>query len=157
MSLLMKALEKAAKDRGETRKEPVETAAAAAAPAAAPPRSELSLEPLRPEASSAPSSAPRVNTPHAAATQRSVAAAAAPPREAAAQQAQASTVMQAQAASRPASGVGGGTYLRTHPLVVFGTLAALIAIGFGIYVYLQIFHPHLLTSRPPAVKPSLPP
>jgi Flp pilus assembly protein TadD len=158
MSLLMKALEKAAKDRGETRKEPVETAAAAAAPAA-PPRSELSLEPLRPEASSAPS-APRVNTPHAAAaTQRSVpaAAAAAPQRETAAQQAQASTVMQAQAASRPSSGGGVGTYVSTHPLTVFGALAALVAIGFGIYVYLQIFHPQLLTSRPPAVKPGLPP
>jgi tetratricopeptide (TPR) repeat protein len=150
--LLMKALEKAAKDRGETRKEPVETAAAAAAPATAPPRSELSLEPLRPEAQSAP----RVDTPHAAAAAPRPAAAAAPPRETAEAQAQASAVVQAQAASRP-SGGGVGTYVSAHPLAVFGTIAALVAIGFGIYVYLQIFHPQVLSGRPPAVKPGLPP
>jgi Flp pilus assembly protein TadD len=40
---------------------------------------------------------------------------------------------------------------------VFGALAGLIAIGFGVYVYLQIFHPQLLIGRPPAVKPALPP
>jgi Flp pilus assembly protein TadD len=156
MSLLMKALEKAAKDRGETRKEPAAAeTAAATAPAAAAPRSELSLEPLRPEASPAPS-APRPDAPRAAAAPappRPVGAAA-PQRETAQAQAQASTVVQAQAASRPARGAG--TYLRAHPVVVLGTLAALIAIGFGVYVYLQIFHPQLFIGRP-AAKAGLPP
>jgi tetratricopeptide (TPR) repeat protein len=156
MSLLMKALEKAAKDREEPRKEPAAAeAAAATAPAAAAPRSELSLEPLRPEASPAPS-APRPDAPRATAAPappRPVGAAA-PQRETAQAQAQASTVVQAQAASRPARGAG--TYLRAHPVMVLGTLAALIAIGFGVYVYLQIFHPQLFIARP-AAKPGLPP
>jgi Flp pilus assembly protein TadD len=155
MSLLMKALEKAAKDRGETRKEPVEAAAAATAPAAAPPRSELSLEPLRPEAPSA-ASAPRVDTPTGAAAPPRPVAAAAPPRETAHAQAQASAVVQAQAAGRSSAG-GVGTYVSAHPLMVFGTIAALVAIGFGVYVYLQIFHPQVLRASPPAVKPGLPP
>jgi Flp pilus assembly protein TadD len=62
--------------------------------------------------------------------------------------------MQAQA--RPRAG-GAGAYLKTRPLVLFGGLAALVALGFAVYVYLQIFHPSLLTGRPPAVKPALPP
>ena len=156
MSLLMKALEKAAKDRGDTRKEPAAAevpaaASVAAAPAGAQPRSELSLEPLRPEpaaahrapeASRAPVPPPRA------------AGATPPPRDTA--QAQASTVMQAQATGRSGPG-GAGTYLKTHPLIIFGALAGLVAIGFAIYVYLQIFQPQLLSGRPPAVKPTLPP
>jgi hypothetical protein len=77
MSLLMKALEKAAKDRMDARAEPVAVEAAAPAPAA----KELSLEPIAAEAPAAPR--PDV-------AQRPVAAAA-PAREQA--QAQASTVI----------------------------------------------------------------
>jgi Flp pilus assembly protein TadD len=161
MSLLMKALEKAAKDRGEARNEPAATPATAAAsapasaPAGVPPRSELALEPLRPEAPGAL----RPEAPRSPATPPRAAAAGAPARDAARDpaQVQASTVMQAQAATRPRSG-GMGAYVRTHPLVVFGTLAALVAIAFGVYVYIQIFNPGLLVSRPaPAPKPALPP
>lgn len=36
--------------------------------------------------------------------------------------------------------------------MVFGTLAGLVALGFGIYVYLQIFHPGQFAGRPPAPK-----
>lgn len=129
MSLLMKALEKAAKDRGDVRTEP----AAADAPA-----SDLSLEPLTTEAPVAP----RAD----AATQLS----AAPSKE----RAQAANVLQA-AAPRPASG-GALTYARTHPVAVLGVVAGVLAVGFGIYVYLQMFHPSLfvaqspIASRPPA-------
>lgn len=65
-------------------------------------------------------------------------------------------MLQAQAASRP-SRTGIGEYVSTHPVLVFGTLAALVAIGFGIYVYLQIFHPALFVNRAPAPQGPLPP
>ncbi|HEY7657540.1 MAG TPA: tetratricopeptide repeat protein [Burkholderiales bacterium] len=131
----MKALEKAAKDRMDARTEPVAAEAAAPAPAAR----ELALEPLGAEASQAPA-APRAEP----ASARPVAA---PAREQT--QAQASTVMQASASSRPARGGGVGAYVRAHPLPVFGTIAGLFALGFGIYVYLQIAHPGLFIERPP--------
>ncbi|MGH8633394.1 MAG: hypothetical protein ACRET7_04595, partial [Burkholderiales bacterium] len=129
----MKALEKAAKDRIDARAEPV----AAAAPAPAPASRELTLEPMMaPDAPAAPKAeaAPR---PVAAAT---------PAREQA--QAQAGTIMQAAAASRPARG-GVGAYVHAHPLPVLGTIAGLFAVGFGVYVYLQIAHPDLFVERPP--------
>jgi len=132
MSLLMKALEKAAKDRIDARAEPVAAAAAAPAPA----NKELSLEPMAPEAPAAPG---------AEAAPRPVAAAA-PAREQA--QAQAGTIMHAAAVSRPARGEA-GAYVRAHPLPVLGTIAGLFAVGFGVYVYLQIAHPGLFTERPP--------
>ena len=132
MSLLMKALEKAAKDRMDARSEPVAAEAVARAPAA----KELTLEPLAAEASAAPRAEPAPRP----------APVAAPAREQA--QAQASTVMQASAASRPARR-GVGAYVRAHPLPVLGTVAGLFALGFGIYVYLQIAHPGLFIERPP--------
>jgi len=154
MSLLMKALEKAAKDRGEARTEPAATSAATVT-APAPSRSELSLEPIvaapagpRPEASPRPSASPSLRTTSAAAP------AAAPAREHT--QAQAATVMQA-AASRPAAGGEGfGAYMRAHPVMLLGILAGLFAVAFGIYVYLQIFNPGLLTGRP-QIAPKGPP
>jgi tetratricopeptide (TPR) repeat protein len=139
MSLLMKALEKAAKDRLDARGEPVAVETAAPAPAA----KELALEPIAAEAPAAP----RVDVaqkPDVA--PRPVAAAAPRPREPA--QAQASTVLQAGAASRPARG-GVVAYLRARPMPVLGGLAGLFALGFGIYVYLQIAHPGFFIERPP--------
>jgi tetratricopeptide (TPR) repeat protein len=133
MSLLMKALEKAAKDRIDARAEPVAAAAAAPAPAA----KELMLEPMAPEAPAAPRT-------EAAPPRRD--AAAAPAREQA--QAQAGTILQAAAASRPARG-GAAAYVREHPLLVLGTAAGLFAAGFFVYVYLQIAHPGLFIERPP--------
>jgi tetratricopeptide (TPR) repeat protein len=135
MSLLMKALEKAAKDRIDARAEPVTAAAAATAPA--PAAKELTLEPMALEAPAAPK---------AEAAPRPAAATAAPARERA--QAQAGTIMQAAATSRPARG-GAVAYARTHPLLVLGTVAGLFAAGFGGYVYLQIAHPGLFVERPP--------
>ena len=128
MSLLMKALEKAAKDRGDARTEP----------AAAAPVNELALEPLAAEASGAP----RPDAP----PRRSAAPAstyAAPAKE----RAQAASVLQA-GAPRPAAG-GPLVYARTHPVMAFGALAGVLAVGFGIYVYLQLFHPSLFVAQPP--------
>jgi len=133
MSLLMKALEKAAKDRIDARAEPGAAAAAAPAPAA----KELTLEPMVPEAPAAPM---------ADAAPRPAAATSAPAREPA--QAQAGTILQAAAASRPARG-GTAAYVRAHPLLVLGTVAGLFAAGFGAYVYLQIAYPELFIERPP--------
>ena len=133
MSLLMKALEKAAKDRVDARAEPV----AAAAPAPALASKELTLEPMAFDAPVAPTAE--------AAPPRPVAAAK-PAREQA--QAQAGTILQAAAASRPTRG-GAVAYMRAHPLPVLGTIAGLFAAGFGVYVYLQIAHPGLFIERPP--------
>jgi tetratricopeptide (TPR) repeat protein len=134
MSLLMKALEKAAKDRMDARAEPV--AAGAAAPASA--TKELTLEPLAPEATSAPRAEPATRP----------APAVVPGRDQAQAQAQAGTVMQAAAASRPGRR-GIGEIVRAHPLPVLGTIAGLFALGFGVYVYLQIAQPGLFVDRAP--------
>jgi Flp pilus assembly protein TadD len=160
----MKALEKAAKDRVEARPENAPATAPAAAPAASPSatpaRSELSLEPM---SSAAAAAAPRTASPPrpAAAGPRTVASAPAATASAAVAPdpapgpEEASTVLQAQATGRRGGGIG--EYVSAHPLLVFGALAALIAIGFGIYVYLQIFHPALFVNRTPASKGPLPP
>jgi Flp pilus assembly protein TadD len=157
MSLLMKALEKAAKDRGDARNEPAAaTSAPAASVAAAPATSELSLEPIgMGTPASSPSPAPRAEAAPrtAAAAPRAAPASSSASREQA--QAQASTVMQAQSAGRQAGG-GAAAYVRAHPVMIFGTLAGVVAVGFGIYVYLQIFHPGLLVARP-APRGPLPP
>ena len=147
----MKALEKAAKDRSEARSEPA-VAPAAVAPAALA-KSELSLEPIPTGAPTAPAPRPEPAIRPAAAPPRTgsplpaAAPAAAPARDPA--QAQAGRVTQAQAVSRPAFGVA-IAYLHAHPIVVFGALAGVAAIGFGIYVYLQISHPGLFRPAPKA-------
>lgn len=153
MSLLMKALEKAAKDRGEARPEPAPASApaapamataAAASPSPSAARSELSLEPM---AGASPAPSRPVAHPAGAAAPGPAA-----PAPAVAEQAHAATVLQATAGRAAADG-GAVAYLRSHPVVVLGTVAALFAIGFGGYVYVQIFHPGLLTGRP-AIAPT---
>lgn len=153
----MKALEKAAKDRGESAQPAAAPAQAvnaapavpagsraAEAPAPAPAKIELSLEPLA------------VDTPPV--TERPAPAAAPQPRQsakaereaprAAAEQARAATVMQATAGTAPSPG-----RKRMSPLVLFGAVAALAVIGGGIYVYLQITNPGLFIRQPAAQPP----
>lgn len=132
----MKALEKAAKDRGEARAEPQTTTS----PAGTKPELSLALELLAADTPSPqlkeeppPRSGPAPRT-----------GGAAPSRE----QVHATTVMQAETAV----GSSISAYVRARPIVVFGTLAALFAIGFGIYVYLQIFHPGFFIRQSPASK-----
>jgi len=120
MSLLMKALEKAAKDRVDARTEPADSS-----------KDELSLEPLAAEAPGAPRPESASRPAVAPATER----------------AQAASVLQATA-PRPGGG-GVMAYARTHSVAVFGTLAGVLAVGFGVYVYLNMFHPSLFVAQPP--------
>ncbi|MGQ0522808.1 MAG: tetratricopeptide repeat protein [Betaproteobacteria bacterium] len=134
MSLLMKALEKAAKDRGEARADPAAVATAAAT------RPELSLA-LELLAADTPS--PRMRDEGRAESTGGTAASAATYRGEAPRAAPA--MRASQDTERSA-----GAYLRDHPLMVFGALAALFAIAFGGYVYLQIFHPGVFIRQQPA-------
>jgi len=162
MSLLMKALEKAAKDRGEARPTEPEPAparvpaggpvpgepGAAPIPAAPVPRPELSLEPLAtdilPASPAQPAPAPaRPRGAEPPPRERSAPPASAKPSP---EQGRAATIV--QAGRRPPGGVG--AYLRTRPMVAFGALAGLLAIGVGVYVYLQIFHPGFFVRQAPA-------
>ncbi|HEX6005829.1 MAG TPA: tetratricopeptide repeat protein [Burkholderiales bacterium] len=132
MSLLMKALEKAAKDRGEARAEPVTP------PAESRPELSLALELL---AADTPSPRPRETRPADASTRTESAAGyyrSEAPRAAA-------VLQTAQEAER-----GVGRYLRDHPVILFAVFAGLFAIGFAGYVYLQIFHPGFFLRRAPA-------
>ncbi len=177
MSLLMKALEKAAKDRDEARAETAEVMptadptlpggpAAPAGPSTIPPapslapttsvsfspgpRSELSLEPIAtPTEPSAPPPPPARPEPlsRPAATPRAGRAAAA--RE---QQAKAATVVKAAGAGA----VGGAAARLKNPVWLIGILAVLIGIAYGAYVYLQLFHPAVFRKQPP-IAPATPP
>ena len=142
----MKALEKAAKDRGDARAEPVAAAPAVAppvAPASQAPRSELSLEPIieavpgpaSPQTPARPEPPPRV------APQRPTATT--PSQE---QQVQAATVLRAAGAGQ---GGGAGAFLRQHPVIVIAAIAALIALVFGTYVYLQVSRPSPFAPQRP--------
>lgn len=135
----MKALEKAAKDRMDARAEPVAAGGAVPAPAS----KELTLEPLASDAPAAPRAEPASRP----------APAAIPARDPA--QAQAGTVLQAAAASRPARR-GVGEYVRAHPLPVLGSIAGLFALAFGVYVYLQIAQPGLFVDRSPLAPAKVP-
>lgn len=130
----MKALEKAAKDRGEARTEPDATAATAES------RPELSLA-LELLAADTPSPRLREDPQAKAGSRPSVSGKAfrgEPARAAAG----------IQAAGEMNSGLG--AYVRDHPLVIFGVIAGLFAIAFGGYVYLQIFHPGFFIRPVPA-------
>ena len=147
----MKALEKAAKDRGETAQvtPPPGTAAPASAPAprtaataaaaSASSKMELALEPLSadtPEPERAPAGAGATKP----------ATAAPKPND----QARAAAVLQASAAAAPAAVTG----KRVKPVLIVGIAAGIAVIGFGVYVYLQITNPGLfITHAPPAPKP----
>ena len=142
----MKALEKAAKDRGEVQQTPAPAAAAAPAaastvaavppPAAKPPVMELTLEPL-------PAPAPSEPAPQRTAAPRTG-------RDPA--QARAATVLQATA-SAPSATAGA----RIRPAIALGIIAAVCVIAIGVYVYLQITSPGLFVAKPPAPKPSTTP
>lgn len=171
MSLLMKALEKAAKDRGDAAAPNLDgelTPASSAPPAvssgvipgmrkasSAPPKppsmdmSQLSLEPLPADTPSAaaepaPASPATKNPPPAAETaHRSPAPVAT---TVAREQAKAATVMQATE-SIPFPEV---RRRRFSPVMIFGVVGSLAVIGIAVYVYLQITNPALFIPRPPA-------
>ncbi|MGH8599743.1 MAG: tetratricopeptide repeat protein [Burkholderiales bacterium] len=121
MSLLIKALEKAARERQEQNaREDAGTSADG-----------LALEPM-------PSAAD--NDPRGAAATSNDG------------QRQAAAFV---AASAPARGLFVVDYLRERPMLAFYIVAALFAIGYGTYVYLQISHPTLFIARAaPAARPA---
>jgi Tfp pilus assembly protein PilF len=145
MSLLMKALEKAAKDREDTDAERAAAAPAAATASAAAAKSELTLEPVAPQpaAPREPSLAPR----------QPARAAPTAPAAASRESAQAATVIRA---SQRAAGGGIGAYVREHPLIVFGALAALFLIAYYAYLFLQPGTPFKQPLRPAQPASSVP-
>jgi Tfp pilus assembly protein PilF len=139
MSLLMKALEKAAKDRSDTNGDP-------GAPASTGAGAELTLEPIAAQA--AEPAAAAQPTPPPPREKPAVATTAKVPKESA------QTAALIRAAGKRESG-GIISYLRDRPLVTFGTLAVLFMIGFGGYVYVQM-NPGMFitrTARPAASAP----
>ena len=145
----MKALEKAAKDRGEVQPQAPAAGSAASSPqpagATAPksPALELTLEPLQADAP-APAEPPAAASPRSAAQTR-----------AERNQARAATVMQATA--RPAAPAAAVSRFRVSPVMALGLVGGLVALGFAVYVYLQITNPGLFIRKPPApVQPPAP-
>jgi Tfp pilus assembly protein PilF len=131
MSLLMKALEKAAKDRVDAQTEPTSSPSE---------KSVFSLEPL-----AAKSTAPAANVePQLKSAAPSPSAPVAQARD----RTKAATVVQAGKRS-----AGFGSYFRAHPITVLGTLAGIFLLGFGIYVYLQITNPGLFLKQPAPTPP----
>jgi Flp pilus assembly protein TadD len=132
----MKALEQAAKDRGEARNEP--TASAAPSPGDAKPELSLALELLADDKPAAHTRADAAPKPRPAASGATTAR----------EQASAASVMQA----------GGrfDDYRRVNPVIVFGALVGMFAVGFAIYVYLQIYHPGFFARRTPSAQPAAP-
>ncbi len=164
MSLLMKALEKAAKDRGEANAEPVMPANPAAAPpppvpptpAKAPagakppagtakPDPELMLEPILLE----PDEPIMQRAPMPPPSREKRAAPSINP-AAARESAKAATIVRAGARAEPGPSVF--AYLRDRPLIVLGMAAVLFMVGFGGYVYVQM-NPAMFASQPPRPAP----
>ncbi len=152
MSLLIKALEQAAKDRKAGRAEAQPAAPAADAPV------EPTLEPPPPPrgaAGRAPAPDPATPAPQPAPSSPLAIDTGAPPRRAPStlaslasidaqqQRARAATVMQASG-GRSAEIMA---FLRGNPVIALGGLAVLFGIGFGIYVYLQIAAPGVFTRQ----------
>src|SRR5688572_3334095 len=144
MSVLIKALEKAAQNRDKAPGDP---------PSAG---QDLSLEALEPKFSAADNDNPaRASAGDNAGG--SAGYAATPSRTAGGMnttrsnaQVHAATVLSA----RSPSGSSVLAWMRAHPLYLFGGLAGLFLLAYGAYVYVQIFHPDWLIKTPP---PRVPP
>ena len=167
MSLLLKALEKAAQDRGQR-----ETATSAAHAQTATTQV-LGLEPMpakapvglagpsQTQSSDARSSTPvdyrsrggAMHTPQLRAQSRTSSPA----------QAAAASVLNAQGlgaggatGANGVNGVNGAVeWLRARPVYAFGALAVLFLAGYGAYVYVQVFQPGLLRRTPVRANPAL--
>jgi Flp pilus assembly protein TadD len=149
MSLLMKALEKAAQDRNKSADQP-----SAAATAAATERSALSLEPLAPSVPSSSSSGAAVSARRvdvAAAPKTSAVPGAAGPATRtssshSSDQARAAVLLSTQ---QPARGTNVVAWIGAHPVHFTAALAGVFALGYAVYLYLQIAHPQLFLRTPP--------
>ena len=160
MSLLLKALEKAAQDRGQR-----ETAAVA--PTAT--TQVLGLEPLPARApadltGSSQTQSSDAQSSNAPVDYRSRGGALRAPQlhaqSRAPAQVAAAGVLQAQGSAaggaNRANGVNGVVeWLRARPVYALGGLAGLFLVCYGAYVYVQIFHPGLLQRTPVRANPAL--
>lgn len=157
MSLLLKALQNAAKDREAGAAGSQAQASPASTDAASEGASGLALEPMdhkpgddaspRTERSARPGAAPDTSSARAS------------DGPGAASRAQARSVLRAGAA-KEAGTDGGGPLgaLARRPLVAFSTAAGLFAIGYGVYLYLQITKPGMFLAQPsPVARPAPPP
>jgi tetratricopeptide (TPR) repeat protein len=135
MSLLMKALEKAAKDRGEATGEPAVMPQPSAGADAG-----LTLEPIAVQTAE-PAAAPHAPEPPTRGKSAAAPAATAP-------QESAQTAALIRAAGKRESSGNVFSYLRDRPLMTFGTLAVLFLLGFGGYVYVQM-NPGMFVTRAP--------
>ena len=149
MSLLMKALEKAAKDRGDANGEAAVPTHAVEPNAGIKSNSELTLEPViaRP---AEPVPAQRATLgpqrEHTTARPSTIPSGSRDSLEAAA-------MIRAAGQAEPSGNVI--AYLRDRPLITFGTVAALFLVGFGGYVYMQM-NPGMFVAQAPRPAPVAP-
>lgn len=161
MSLLMKALEKAAQDRD---KAPDKPAVAAARPATVTASSsalslepiEPTLEPIAPSVSAKPADGVARDEPRHT-TAPGLAGSAPPPARNAgrsSEQARASVLLNTQQPARATAGGNAAAWISTHPVPFTAALAGLFALGYGAYIYVQAAHPGLFL-RSPAPQPQV--
>ena len=136
MSLLVKALEKAAQDRNENS-------------AARPPSGATNTGVQTSNTGKTSSGAGELSLEPIAQQQASLQAAAGPSANTNADAAKAAALM--RASQRDASG-GFGAYARGNPLMMFGSLVVLFLLGYGVYVFLQLNPGLFSTPQPPALK-----
>lgn len=177
MSLLIKALEQAAKDRKTTRVEPPPlnqsggTAAEPTLEPPPPPRVRAAVTRPVEEAPANESQKSGAEGSSAAPSNASTPAAASLAFERPASQARAggsltelarNDARQQRARAAAVLQAAGGSaanalaLIRANPVMLFGAVAALFGIGFGIYVYLQIAHPGFFVPTPAAPKAEAP-
>ena len=149
MSLLMKALEKAAQDRNRAPEKAVAQTSAlgvardSSTPASAASRpAALSLEPIEPVVPRTEPAMPAAN-PKPDTSGNMGATARGTPRSP--DQVRAAVVLSAQSA-----GSSAGAWISAHPVPFTAALAGIFAVGYGIYIYLQAAHPSLFIRIPPA-------
>ncbi len=136
MSLLVKALEKAAQDRNENS-------------AARPPSGATNTGAQTSNTGKTSSGAGELSLEPIAQQQASLQAAAGSSANTNADAAKAAALM--RASQRDASG-GFGAYARGNPLMMFGSLVVLFLLGYGVYVFLQLNPGLFSTPQPPALK-----
>src|SRR5688572_13694965 len=153
MSLLIKALEQAAKDR-DGMKPAAPDAAGAPEPTLEPPPAPRARQPDVPSAPSRNSTTPTHSSPAltldaTSSPRRGASSSALADIDAQQQRARAAAVVQAAGGSD----AGVLSYFRANPVVALGACAGLFAVGFGTYVYLQVAQPQLFMASRPAPSP----
>jgi len=147
MSLLLKALQNAAKNREAGAVGSEEATQVQREPAS----SELSLEPIDDKAAQA---AARSESAYSSRDPAAMSASASD-RSGSTSRTQAQNVLRAGATRQTAAGSSPGIldWFARRPLVMFSTAAGIFAIGYGVYLYLQLTNPGIFMARPNAPTP----